>query len=199
MSHLKPVEIVDAVEGVLAPDRRAHARDCASCRAEIARAAEVFADVRAAGDGPRDPSPLFWDHFPARVRDAIDRRRPGAWGGWRLWVPAAATTVLLAFVLMAALDRARPSNEGPTTRASTAAAPSASSTDVQVSLDGSADADWTLVADMANELAWDDAAEAGWSPRPGAADTAMLQLSDDQRQELVRLIEAEIDRLKVRS
>ena len=41
MSHLAPDELIDAVEGMLAPDRQAHLASCEVCQRELAGLSSV--------------------------------------------------------------------------------------------------------------------------------------------------------------
>ena len=54
-----------------------------------------------------------------------------------------------------------------------------------------ADEAWALVRTVADDLAWDDAAEEGLGVRPGSAERALAALTRDERSELVRLLAAE--------
>jgi hypothetical protein len=194
MSHLKSVEIIDAVEGTLAPEREAHARECAHCRDEVALAAAALADVRIDRSPTNEPSPLFWNHFSARVRAAIDADPATSRGTWRLWVPAGVLAALTVIVIVGTMRQDTVSQPpGPP-----AVATQAASQGQPVAADsiGGTDESWTLVADTAGEFAWDEVSAAGFGVGPGAADLAVLQLSDDQQQELARLLEAELGRLK---
>ena len=108
--HLTPEELIDSRERQLPPARQAHADSCAVCRAEIARLDEVLLDV-AAVDVP-EPSPLFWDHLSARIRDRVAHEPPPTagrehplarltdwlmgWGSAPRWAFAAALLVLCA-------------------------------------------------------------------------------------------------------
>ena len=56
------------------------------------------------------------------------------------------------------------------------------------------DATLDLVADLSADIDWDEAAEAGLSIHEGAADKAVTQLTDDERVELRRLLQAELRR-----
>lgn len=198
MSHLKPPEIIDAAEGALGSERAAHARDCARCRDEIARAAAALGDARGTGLPSGEPSPLFWEHLSARVRAAMDAQPPRRPRAWRLWAPAAAAAVL-ALVVAIATTREWTEPNRPLT------APAASSPSSNVPDNASAGAvdidedQWAFVADTAAELAWDEVEAAGFMASPGSADAAVLQLSDDQRQELAQLLEDEIGRLRQQS
>ncbi len=195
MSHLAPAEIVDAVDGALAPDRLAHARECAPCREEIDRAGAMLGRVRAV-DAP-EPSPLFWDHFSARVRDAIaserPRRRQGHWGP-RVWAPLGAAAAL-ALGIGLARTHVAPSYVAPSEVESSHVAPSPVA---PPHVEWRVEDPWLVVSDLAGDMEWSEAEAAGFSLQPGAAEHALLQLSDDQQQELVRLLETEIDRLRSR-
>src|SRR5262245_46229042 len=69
MKHLTPSEFIDAAEDALAAARAAHLDACADCRAQ---AANLTAALRQADAGEiPEPSPLFWNHLSARVREAV--------------------------------------------------------------------------------------------------------------------------------
>ena len=142
-------------------------------------------------DAP-DPSPLFWDGFAERVNAAIDRpglpeRRwwsPAALG----WLGAAAAIVIAALVLFRTVDRAVPEPAPTTVVGSGPAEEMVPAEDVEQ------DAAWALVRDLAGDLEYDEIEAAGVSPRPGAVDGAAADMSDDERAELVRLIQDEMKR-----
>jgi hypothetical protein len=108
--HLTPEELIDSRERPLPPARQAHADTCAACRSEIARLDEVLLDVGAV-DVP-EPSPLFWDHLSARIRDRVAHEPPPTrgrehplarltdwlmgWGSAPRWAYAAILLVLCA-------------------------------------------------------------------------------------------------------
>ena len=71
MSHLSPSEFVDLAEHALEPGRAAHAAACDACRAQAAIVRDALR-MTAAVDAVPEPSPLFWEHFSARVREGID-------------------------------------------------------------------------------------------------------------------------------
>ncbi len=216
MTHLTPAEIVDALDGALSAGRASHARACAQCREEVERAASMLAGVRAV-DAP-EPSPLFWEHFSARVRGAVGAERVhgrrGSWPWW-MWAPlgSAAALALVAGLWIGqpgpsphvarrtvAPPHVAPSHVAPshvaephvarrTVAPSHVAEPHVAPSHVE---------EWRLLADLAGEMEWDEAGEAGLTIAPGAAEYALRQLSGDQQKELVRLLETEIDRLKSR-
>src|SRR4029079_3666755 len=86
-SHLSPAEDIDALDGTLSSDRKAHLDECPRCRADVAGLAETARDL-GLSDVP-DPSPLFWDHQAARIAEAVaaEPAQPRsllprlAWGG----------------------------------------------------------------------------------------------------------------------
>src|SRR5262249_36501935 len=152
------------LEGRLAPARSGHLDGCERCSAharELRRIAEL-----AAGDVPPEPSPLFWDHFAARVASALrDEPAPPAaeprWLEWlrhpvSVWSGAAAVVVLMMATVVwratlhaptvrsAALEQARleASDE------SAAAAAAADDPDV--------DEAWAVVRTAADGLGWEE-------------------------------------------
>ncbi len=193
MSHLTPAEFIDLLEGTLPDTRRAHASECARCRDEAAQAATAFNAVRDA-DMP-EPSPLYWDHFVDRVHHAIreePRRTP--WRSlldWRGALAAAAAVVLIVIGTTMSW-RAGLNGTGSTTKAPVVATASPSGSDAVQTVALESDEDWDVVADAADGMEWDAARDAGFAVKPGAAEHAVLQLTDDQRQELGRMLQAEI-------
>ena len=106
-NHLRPDEFVDAMDGALSTARGAHLEHCAECRAELDGLLSMQREARA--DDAPEPSPLFWDHFSARVREATARESstPAPW--WRTgWQPIAALTVAAAAVVLVLQMRSTP-------------------------------------------------------------------------------------------
>lgn len=199
MSHLTAAEMIDLLEGTLADERRAHARECARCRDEAAQAAIAYEAARDA-EIP-EPSPLYWEHLSQRVHDAIRQAPPHArWRAlleWRGALAAAAAVMLLVIGTTlswrAGVGVSPPSAPIAPTIATTA---ETSTTDALQNASLESGADWEVVAGAAEGMEWDTAGEAGLGVKPGAAEHAVLQLSDDQREELARMLQAEIARLK---
>jgi hypothetical protein len=189
--HLSEVELIEAIDGTLAPERVAHLKSCHRCRREVEGLTSVLHDAR--GVDTPEPSPLFWDHFRARVRDAIDAgaSEPAPVGWWRFVRGAAITTVALAIaatVVFFAVPR-HPAPSTGTTHADVALTPPADPHE-GVALDS--DPEWTLLARVADDIDWDDATAEGLGVWPGAAERAAEQLSRDEQQELARLLREEI-------
>jgi hypothetical protein len=101
--HLSPEAFIECLDDQGKDRAQRHLQACAACRAELAQLRASMAALLDV-DVP-DPSPLFWGHLSARVRDAVaaeapPRRswldvltQPGGWG-WPVW-PAVATAVAL--------------------------------------------------------------------------------------------------------
>src|SRR5206468_5300013 len=93
MSHLSPAEFVDAVEGRLPSPRAAHLESCVRCRDG---AESVGSALRAAHDDDLpEPSPLYWQHLSARIRDRVAGERIAP--AWRAapWPQAFAVRALV--------------------------------------------------------------------------------------------------------
>jgi hypothetical protein len=182
-SHLAPqrfIEAIDATDGTLAPAEQEHLRECAACRGEVEALRAVLREVEAAPAA--DPSPLFWDHFGDRVRQATAATPVGpTW--WETWLrPVALAGAALAVVALALLARPGASRLGPDTMMADGGA------DAMAALD---DESWDLVVSLAEDLDWDDVQGVA-APRVGAADALLAQLSIEERAALARLLKAEM-------
>jgi hypothetical protein len=202
MTHLTDVEFVDLVDGTLAPARARHLDACETCRAKASAMRETLS--RAADAEIPEPSPLFWEHFSARVQEGVRAGSvaPSGWFGWAQnatmkWAVSGAllTLLLVAVVWRASAPRPESSASGPVTTASSTgpADPDAFDPDL--------DEAWALVRTVADdvardtpasdEIAWDEVATEGFGVRPGAVEHAIVALTGDERSELLRLLEAE--------
>ena len=206
MTHLTDVELVDLVDGTLAPARARHLDACETCRARASAIRETL--VRAAEAEIPEPSPLFWEHFSARVQEGVraESVAPSGWFGWAQsatnnemgkWAMSGALLTLLLVAVVWRASAPRP--------ASTASEPvaTASSTDPAEpdAFDPDLDEAWALVRTVADdvardtpasdEIAWDEVATEGFGVRPGAVEHAMVALTGDERSELLRLLQAE--------
>ena len=179
INHLSAEEHVDLLDGVLAPERAAHATSCPDCRDEAARLRDVAA--RAALDDVPEPSPLFWEHQAARIAAMVADEVPRS--VTRSWAIAAWTTGLAA-TLATALFVLRPQPVAPVLQVPSApagaAAPRAPATDGD-------ERAWSLVEELGGQVDADEAA-AAIAPAAGAADRAVDDLDADEQAELVRLL-----------
>lgn len=181
--HLTPDELLDLAEGTRSEMSAPHLAKCEECRRQLEELRDVMAALEV--EVP-EPSPLFWDHFSARVSAAVasEGRSARSWfgiGGWSWGLAAAVSAVVLAIAVsrIPRIPEATPVAATRVAEASPADVGSALSTD---------DPSFLLLGDLAGSLDWDAAAEAGIGMDVGTADTAVAELSDDERTELQRLL-----------
>ena len=183
MTHLTPDELIDAMEGLLAADRRAHLDACGECQETLASLSKALGDAKEAG--VPEPSPLFWQHFSERVATAIHHETaPGvngsSWLRWQILMPLGAVAmILLALVVSVSRQAAAPA--APVAPAASVAPASSDN--------------WAMVSELVGNIDLDVASAAGVI-EPGVAEEAVLQLSAEERQELTRLLKAELQRAK---
>jgi hypothetical protein len=196
MTHLSEPEFADAAEDALDAARSAHLETCAACRdqAESVRAARRSATSVTIPE----PSPLFWDHLSARIREDIAAepqvrrigRRP------RLLAALGCAAAILVAVGISVRERPQQTISPQAVRNAAPVSPS-SAPIVSPSTEAPAtDAAWALLRDAASDMQFDDAAEAGLNVRPGAVDSAVLDLTPAERDALGRLLQ---DAIKSRS
>jgi hypothetical protein len=202
MTHLTDVELVDAIDGTLAPARARHLDACETCRAKASAMRETLS--RAADAEMPEPSPLFWEHFSARVQEGVraESVAPSGWFGWAqsATVKWAMSGALLTLLLVAVVWRASAPRPGSSASGPAATASSAGPADPDA-FDPDLDEAWALVRTIADdvardtpasdEIAWDEVATEGFGVRPGAVEHAMVALTGDERSELLRLLQAE--------
>jgi hypothetical protein len=179
-NHLRPDEFVDALDGTLSPARDAHLGECAHCRAELDDLLSIQHEAQT--DHAPEPSPLYWDHFSARVREATAHEKRTLEPWWRRgWQPIAVLTAAAAAIVLMLQMGSTPAIVVPTP------------TPVTATVDGASDDDgsWDIVMGLASEIAWDDIRDAV-TPAAGAADLAIEELTGAQREALVRLLKQEI-------
>lgn len=199
MKHLSPSELMDYADGALDRQRASHVHACDACRRE-AEMLRVTIQEASAADVP-EPSPLFWEHFAARVREEISKppgRTAWLWAHFRPLVAAAAALLLVAIVLPARPPARKPiAKKAPAFDQSTAQenalafAPQEPASPLQDPPEPD-DEIWRMLEDAAGDLQMDDARAVGFAVRPGAIEGAVLNLSPRERTELARLIQDEI-------
>jgi hypothetical protein len=194
--HLTSDLLVDLAEGVRSDASLPHLQSCEACRAKLAELRGVLSTA-AEMDVP-EPSPLFWEHFSARVREAVEAdhaQRTPRFRDWLSWpaVPLWAGSVAIVLLAVVVMMRGSVSEAPAPSRLPGAVAEAAPD------LPGPAeDASLSLVADLVTGLDWDAAVEAGLSSELGIADRVVMQLSDDERRELQQLLRMELGK-KVQS
>lgn len=196
MRHLSPEELVDLADGTRAEASVDHLAQCAECREQLADLRATMALAMTA-DVP-EPSPLFWDHLSERVRASVAaedmRPRPSSFFlgfRWWSWQRMAVASAAVAGVVVVALGITM--RTGPGTGESAGAGQQPSSVTSAASpqdpaATSTSDASLALLTDLAGELDWDSAADAGMTMGVGAADGAVHELNDAERAELQRLL-----------
>lgn len=196
MSHLTSAQLIDLAENSVAglsETALMHVQSCAACQRQLD---ELRATMAAVSEVPvPEPSPLYWEHFSARVRDAVANERVGnrtgldRWSWLRaktLWV-AAASVAVLAVAVTLRVDREPAST-------SSVGGVAVSVIDLAEPLDPGDDPSLSLVGDLAADLDWDAASEAGFTTHVGVDNDAVNQLSEGERRELHQLLKWELGR-----
>jgi hypothetical protein len=181
--HLSPENMVAAMDGTLDPARAEHLNGCGDCQRELAALGGMLREVEGAAS-PAEPSPLFWDHFSARVRDAVAETSAAPVPAWRRWwqpVVGLATVSLLAIWLLARGPGAPP----PDTPVAESGVAASSVT---------ADEPWDAVVQLAADLSVDEVDGAV----PTRFDTVALfdDLTADEQATLADLLRAEMKGLE---
>lgn len=186
MKHLTSDEFIDAMEGMLDAARQGHLDTCESCGRELADLASVLREARAVR--VPDPSPLFWQHFSERVRNAVGAEAlpSRAWPEWLRWpvlVPLGAFALVVLTLVLSVPRQIEP----------TVSPAATDRVDDQVAR---ADDSWVLVSDLVGEIDWETANAAGVVVEPGDVEMAVFDLSSEELRELTRLLRVELQRAK---
>lgn len=185
-AHLTPDELVDALDESLAAARRAHLASCAACQAQVDELTATLGAARAA-EVP-EPSPLFFERFTERVQALIAsdppplRVRRLRWFQWPVLVPMG-SLALLVLALIGSLPADTKSGAS-----STASAIDITTVDPATA----ADDGWMVLSELLADVDLETVRAAGVAAAPGSAERAAASLSDEEREELVRLLEEEL-------
>ena len=186
--HLNFEDLVDIAEGTRpAP---AHVQTCDACQRELADLRSTMAAV-ADVDVP-EPSPLFWDHLSARVKEAVGAEPPPRWSltdawAWRVLLPVGAIALVVLAVTFE-VSRSRPPEAVENSVARSATEPDAPAVSAQ-NPDQAGDPSLDLIADLSEGLDWDAATAAGWTTATSSLDQAFDQLNDAERATLHQLLQ----------
>jgi hypothetical protein len=188
--HLTEAEFVEHVDGALRPDRAAHLESCERCRREAEGLAATLSDTRSV-EAP-EPSPLFWDHFSAQVREALDQPPPSRLSAFlsaRWPGPVLAGAAIIALVVIEGFWPRDPRDVRPPFASVVIdpVLPPEAAPDAMES-----DPEWTFVAAMADGIDWEAVDAAGLGPRLGSAERAAEDLSLEEQTELARLLREEL-------
>ena len=185
MSHLTDTEFIDLLEGSLPAGRARHADECGVCRTQIEQLRAALASGAEAN--VPEPSPLFWEHFPVRVCDGIgsaDRGRAGWFAAMTSMRTLTAAGAVAAIVLIAVISRGTRDDVNLATDG-----PASVIVDPLLEPNGpGSDEGWAAVRAAAEKVAWDDAHAAGLATQPDAADRAINNLTDAERERLIALL-----------
>ena len=188
MTHLSNDELLTAAEG--GAENTSHLEACGACRARVNELRQVM-QVAAAVDVP-EPSPLFWNHFSDRVRNAVAAEpipQPAAWRfnfGWAASVAGALAIIVIGVAVT--MRSAQPAHPVVPAAAVTMAGENLSSLNE--------DATWALIGDLASQIDFEDASEAGLTTRPGSAEQALAQMSQEEQRQVVELLQLELQKSK---
>ena len=198
-THLSESEFVDLLEDTLDPRRAAHVETCAACRAQGGALRGLLRDA-AAVEVP-EPSPLFWEHLSARVRDEVasepaPRASGWMWSGTRGLVSFAAAAALVVAVisgvmLMRAVRGGSTTSPVVAEQDAATAAPDGSS---EVTPDAANAEVWAVLTTAASDVEFEDAHAAGMHVPSGTIDHAVQDLTAAERTELGRLLQTELKR-----
>lgn len=202
MTHLTESEFIDLAEseGALDSRRAGHVEGCASCREQVDALRSILRASEAV-DVP-EPSPLFWNHMSARVREGIAAEPAPVRSGWN-WIgirglmPLTAAAALVVAVISGVL-LVRAARDG------NLAAPGVDRTASARIVPGPArpettpDADnaevWAVLTAVASDVALEDANAVGMRVPAAAIDHAVQDLSAAELTELGRLLHSELKR-----
>jgi hypothetical protein len=178
MKHLTPQQFIALLEGTPDAASRTHLDSCDACRDEVAELQTITSAVSASAIVP-EPSPLFWNHFTARVRESVAIEPMVAPSWWRgMWRPLAGIGVALACVALVVLVRVANVPE-----AGDLLSTQASSTGDTL------DASGTFVAQLASGASWEELQHIAPTTSDGAADM-ISSLTPAERDAFVRLLKS---------
>jgi hypothetical protein len=205
MAHLKPARLIDLAEGVEAEQSVPHLAECETCRRALVELRATMADVaRPGAPGSHDvpePSPLFWDHLSARVRNAVAEEGSPARVGWldrwlrpRVLAPVLAGAMALVIVAFAVRSaNAPPPAPIPPSMLPVAVTAPLPSLPPLEPLGASDDPALGLIEDYGTQLGWDDMREEmAVITHAGGIDEAVTTLTAEERQQLQQLLEEEM-------
>ena len=195
MRHLTSEQLVDLAEGVRPVSSVLHLQSCRACTGKLA---DLQAALSAAASiNVPEPSPLFWDHFSARVHGAVEAERTartpdasaaGRWSWVRVSPLRVGVLAVVVVALLVGLHGTRPGLPVPVSPRSTAVAGDPLGDPTIITSDPSL----SLVGDLAADLDWDAASEAGLTTHVGVDNDAVTDLTDGERQVLNQLLKGEL-------
>lgn len=204
MKHLSNEALVDLAEG--GTTGLEHLEACQVCRECVQSMRHMMRVLQ--DDSVPEPSPLFWERLSDRIsRAAAGEVTPRADWLWALgrkpllrwsWGLAAIAALTITVLIMRPVrspdtgaGRSRALSSSPAGQGSAAAADEFSWAAT------AADESWQIVEGAAADLDVEAAADAGIFLREGSLDRELLMLSDQDRRDLARAIQTELDRSRL--
>ena len=196
--HLTTEELIDLAERTREESSDPHLQSCEVCRHQLAvlrTAMSAAAEVEVP-----EPSPLFWKHLSERVHEAVAAEGVAAIAvpGLGLGEGAAVVAGMGGGRSGGCRDDRRFTSQLPGHRSRrrsdrTWRSFRRTSRRFHVPLVGAADdPSLALVADLTSQMDPDAFDETGWTSHAGAVDEAVVNLTDDERLELQRLLKEEL-------
>lgn len=190
MSHLTPEQLLDVAEGARPRTELPHLQSCAACERQVTELRDTM--TAATGVEVPEPSPLFWDHFSARVHEAVAAEEiagAGAPAWWTRWTARrfALTAAAVALLVLIVAGTLRWESTPAGSREPVPAVVEHTPADEIIPFED--DPALTLLADLSSDLDWDAAAEAGLVPSHGTVDKVVFALGPEERLALQRILE----------
>ena len=190
--HLTPDQLVDVADGTQPESSAPHLTECDACRQQLI---DLRAMMAAATDvDVPEPSPLFWDHLSSRVAEAVSAEP--ARTGWNWWLRIAtpfalATAAALAIAFFATTRLLAPRTiDSPSGVTFVAERPPLPSETLAPEV---TDPSLLMMADLAGNIDFDSAREAGLASR-GSAEHAVTHMTEGELQQLHDLLQHELNK-----
>ncbi len=202
MTHLSDIELVDLAENEAPVDARraAHVETCAPCSEQLDALRAMLRESRSV-DVP-EPSPLFWAHMSARVRDEIAAEPALVRDGWHFIGMRGLASFAAAAALVAAVGSGvmlmRPARDGhsgtPAGERIASALVAPAPARPEAAPDGENAEVWAVLTAAASDVALEDARAAGMHVLPATIDHAVQDLTEAELAELGKLLQDELKR-----
>jgi hypothetical protein len=194
MRHLSRDQILSAVEG--RGEQAAHLDNCRACRSRVEELRQVLAlAASTATDDVPEPSPLFWNHLSDRVRGAVAAEpAPQPARPYFNIGRAASLAGALAIIVIGVAVTMRTAQPASSVVPAPVGLPDVADAGATLPLSPllNDDPTWVVMGELASQLNWEDAAEAGLTTGPDAAERAIAQMSEDEQREVVELLQSEL-------
>ena len=198
MTHVKPEQFIDLAEGTLPESAVPHLAACDACRRQLADVRAMMSE--ASGVDAPEPSPLFWDHLSARVREAVaeETAQPRTWRERLLQplvlVPSLSAALVVALFAML-LPRAPVTTPIPSTLLPVDVTATLPTVAPLAPFGAADDPQLRIVAAVATTVDWDEMMDEVATANTGTSDAVAAALTVDEQRELQRLLTQEVAQL----